>query len=218
MRNGFSLRPAGDSSAAPQVLTYEEASRQVLAENAQSPTLASADATTTEQQLAIIDPSRQSGNVAGATTDLNPDISFRSAEQIYTPQVLGAVTVNLQTQPANTASVHAYKDAMTALEANSNTLAILAALNSQDKTELTSASQNAKEVFLAMQQVPVPQGMEDYHKYQMFFYETLGNMADIYSGTRPESDMQQLTEQLFSLIQKLDSMKADIASRYGVQL
>lgn len=216
MRNGFSFHSSQAVADAPQVLTYDQIYAQASAQDGQGSDSYLADTSGTAQtaeQLALVDPSTQ-GEVAGASTDA----SYPAVEDIFSPKVLGAVNINLQTEPTTTDSLKNYSLAMTALQANNDTLGILAALNTDDKSTLESASQNSVKVFQAMQKVPVPKDLEEYHKYQMFFYQSLGDMADIFSGKRPDTDMQAISEQLFSLIQKIDSMKQDIAGKYGVQL
>jgi hypothetical protein len=212
MKNGFSLNSQPLVQEQPKVLTYEEARQQVLAERGSGGDLKNIDNSTDEAQYALINPS--AGQVAGASTDLD----FPTAEQIFTPQVLGALDLNIQSQALTQESLQSYAYAMAGLEAENNTLELLSALSSENKPALEEASFRANKIFDEMQYIPVPKGIEEYHKYKMFFYQTLGQLADVMSGKTSEDNLQQVSVQLFSLISKLDGMKADLSAKYGVKL
>ena len=213
MKSGFnlSLRPIAQSSSAGQVLTYEQAKAEVLAQMGPAPTT---DGSVTDQQLALVDPVNHGGEVAGTST---AEQVFPSADQMVTPEMLDQIKIKT-TDVSNADTIKTYSDRVAFVEAQYNALGILSDLNNQDSTTLKNVDITTKAIVSNLAQIPVPKELVTYHKIKMMYYTTLGYMAQAFSGENKNIDLERLSSILFSLTEKLDSIQGEIMTNYNVQL
>lgn len=199
----------------PHVMTYDEAA-QVAAN--QAPAASATDDSQAlqqaqQQQLAQVDPSLgDSGQVLGASTDALPSI-----DQMFTEQKLSAIQLSL-IQNATPTQRQQYATQVKFVESYYGTGTLLSALTTQDKDQLTQAEQGYANIITELGQIKVPTEFEQYHKLKMIYYSTLMAMANSMAGNDPNADMSTAGTIFFGLNDKLNTMAADLSSRYGVSL
>ena len=199
----------------PYTFTYDEVKNQVVAENASQPTTTNDQ---TDQQLAMIDPNYNSGQVLGTSTDSTGlDSVIPKAEDMLTPQVLNMIQVKTSDK-SDKDSIQTYADQVTYVESHFNSLGILTDLNGTDPSQLKEAKDNATKIVQGLSLIVVPKPLEDYQKVKMMYYTTLGNMADVFAGTNTKYSVDDVASILLSLTDKLDRSATDVFNTYGVQL
>ncbi len=191
------------------MLTYESVRAEVLAKNSGSSSQGEVDAENA-RQLAMLDLS-DDGEVLGVNSD------FPSADQIFTPDVMSKIQIKHSALTGNEA-IQKYADQVLYIESNTDVLALLSNMNSEDHGVIEKSQASTKEMIGALAQVPVPTGLEDFHRYKMMYYTTLRNIGDIWLGKLAETELQTQSTILFSLTEKIESIKATVQKNNSISL
>lgn len=213
MKAGFRLPLLSQTSSQKQ-LTYDAVKSQVLAENSLQNSNQSQDQNgASEQQLAIIDPSRQEAQVLGASIGLNGE--FPAAEEMFTPQVLSVIKIKLLPD-TNAEALKKYSSQVALVESYNQVADMIGKLNGDDKETLLQAAKDSKIVVANLALIQVPKDLAEYHKLKMMYYTTLGQMAEIFAGTRDNAELTNTSAIFFGLTQRMENIKSDIQNKYSV--
>lgn len=213
MKNGFHLNfNSAQNQSQRKIVTYEEAVTKVAANYPQASEAESAGQM--EEQLALIDPSRETGSVLGASTG---DELFPPAEEIFTQEALGKIKIKIN-PVSNKETLLKYAQQIASIEAYYNFAGMLSALNSEDKTQLATVPEAAKKLNSLMIQIEAPSEAEEYHKLKMIYYVILADIANNFAGKAASADLQSSSAGMFSIMDKLDRIKAEIQNKYQVEL
>lgn len=212
----FTLSPTKSATAdSNKVLTYDEVKKQVEEKNQNSLNEALASIGEDEQeQLALLDPS-SSGQVLGADTDT--ENLFPKAETLFSPEVLEQIKINLISENGREA-VRKYADSVLAVEAKFGSLNILADLNSSDLEVLKNVNRQAKILVENLVKVPVPSELSEVHRLRMVYYITLGNIALNLAGEKADTDADSSVTLMFSLIERIENLKAKVFEQYQIEI
>ncbi|MDE2311538.1 MAG: hypothetical protein KGJ93_00405 [Patescibacteria group bacterium] len=213
LKNGFSLSDRTSATAPGPVLTYEQARAEVAADQNSNQAQSPGNSKQTAEDLATLDPNSYGGSVLGTSTDAE---MFPPADQMLTPAMLDQIKINTIDATGST-TISQYSRDLTYVESQSNTLGLVADLNSGDAATLKKVEDNAKNVVANLAKIPVPKELAEYHKIKMMYFTTLGFMARGFAGDQSVG-MDNLSTIMFSLSEKLDQTESDIYNKYGVQL
>lgn len=194
-------------SEKPKV-TFESARAEVLADAGATPQVEIDNETI--RQLAMLDLS-ETGEVLGANSD------YPNAEEIFTPEVMNKVQIK-NSGLSGQEAVQKYAEQVLYVESTVDVLTMLSNMNSDDKTIVAKSQESAKSIIATLAMVPVPKGLEDYHRYKMMYYTTLINIGDVWIGKLPESDLGDQSKILFSLTEKIESIKSSMFEKYKIVL
>lgn len=67
-----------------------------------------------------------------------------------------------------------------------------------------------------MSQIPVPTELAEYHRYTILYYQTLAAIDNTF--VNQEGDLASYTKTLFSLTNKIESIKGWVNKTYNVAL
>lgn len=212
----FTLTPTKSATAdSNKVLTYDEVKKQVEAKNQNS--LDEALASIGEEgkeQLALLDPS-SGGQVLGA--DTNTENLFPKAETLFSKEVLEQIKIN-STSESGRSSIQKYADEVLSVESKFGSLNILSDLNSSDPEVLKNVNERAKVMVGNLVKIPVPLELSEVHRLRMIYYVTLGNIAINLAGEKAEADADSSVTLIFSLIERIENLKAKILQQYQIEI
>ncbi len=210
MKGGFKLSFNKNTDTQITKYTLEQARQEVAGENG---SVVNGDDTLS--QLALIDPDLGQGSVLGASTE---DLGmFPPAEEIFTSETLSVIKVKLLPD-TNIESVKRYAQDIISVESQGGVLELISSINSSDPRILQSAPEKAAQIVAMLAQVKVPGELEEYHKLKMIYYIALGDVAANLDGTSENGAFDAAATGLFSLIDKLERIKLDVANKYGVEI
>ena len=211
----FSLN---QSTSAHTTYTYAQAQADARNEVENNSSSDYSDEQKISDQLSVLDPSTNAGQVLGASTESNGgDQVFPDAEEILTPEVLDAIKLKLS-DAAGEDAVRQYKRDLEGVESADGVDVIMADLTSTDPNTLLEGSKKVEPLVKDMLQVMVPKELAEYHKIKMIYYMELSELADGYAGVQGVADPKDTGINIFSLSAKLQSIQSDIQNKYGVQL
>ena len=194
-----------------EMVTYEEVRAQIIAERGGEVTQESeAEA---EAQLALLDRSLDEGKVLGESIGIG---AIPSADQIFAREQLDTIVVI--TTSTNQASVKKYSDDVMGVEAKYDAVTLMANLNSSDVSILNSTKEQATVIIQNLKGLTVPDELADFHRYKMMYYQTLLSMADAFATNTLDTNFQNTSKILFSIMEKMEQVKSAIASKYNVAL
>ncbi|GEM_PF-3385237 len=213
MKNGFSIPEVFSTSVqvqAPVKITYEDMRHQVLAERGSVDTIIQQK---NQNQIALLDPTFGQARVLGAQTDQSP---FPHAESIFTPELLSKITIkhSADTSPE---AVESYVQQLLLAETNLHSLDIIASINSSDPKSQTFAQSQAKLLVAAFAQIPVPAGLEEYHRLKMVYYTIAAHLGDAL-GTGKGEQVEGNSMLFFSLTDRIERLRQEASVRYHVEL
>ncbi len=165
-----------------------------------------------ENQFALLDRGQADGAVLGAAIGLD---EVPSAEQLFSQEQLDLISIKTVV-PTNTQTIQNYADKILQIESYYDTAELFANLNSSDKALYAKTSAQAKDIIKDMSEIAVPTELVNYHKYNIFYYQTISKLAESFSGD--DSGLAQYSSALFSLMDKISSIKIEIESKYQISL
>jgi len=213
MKGGFKLSLGGEAKGAAQKYTLEQARRDVALELGEGGE--SLNNSNTANQLALLDLDLAQGSVLGASTE--GDGVFPAAEEIFTPQVLDVIKLNIINENSKESIIKYARDSMLA-ESESGAFNLLASLNSTDSEVLLDTSSEAKKIVSSLAKIQVPGELEEYHKLKMIYYITLGDLGGGLGGASAGVDFDSAAVGFFSLADKLGKIETEIFNKYEVRL
>jgi hypothetical protein len=166
-------------------------------------------------QLALIDPTLNEEKVLGAVSD--QILNYPKAEEIFPQSLLETIAIH-KIDANDKASLELYATKILFTESNVDALAIYGGLNSTDPTALADATQQATQMVTELSSIEVPKPLWEYHRLKMMYYKTLANFGDIFSGITAEAEVENQGPILFSLTDRLERIRTEIANTYGVNL
>jgi hypothetical protein len=154
--------------------------------------------------------------LGASTEDITSDL-FPDTTNLFTPEMLFKIKVNSlkQTTPE---LIKKYTDELLLAESKLGSLEMLSDLNSTDQAVLISVDERAKKLVAALAQISVPSALEEFHKFKMIYYTTLGSVALNLAGEATAADADSSVTIMFSVLQKLESIKSEIFSKYQVAI
>lgn len=194
------------------MLTYEEAHADAAREFGSSgDSTASADA---DAQLALLDRSLDSGQVLGDSIGIG---AVPAAEEIFSLDSINKIQVQ-EISNATDVQIKDYADKILYIESSNDVITMLANINSGDSAVIKQSQEQATRVVQMMGMIFVPEQFAEYHRYKTLYYSSLINVADIWMKNRPETDLQTQSTLLFSVMAKVESLKASLENQYKIQL
>lgn len=194
----------------PAMLTYEGVHNQILADQGQSSTEADK---TAEAQLALLDRSLDSGQVLGDSTGIG---TVPPAEQIFNRDQLDLIHVT--TEPTTTQSLQRYSQNLLSVESQDNAITMIANLNSSDPAVLKATQELSDGTIQNLASLTVPSELADFHRYKMIYYKALSSMAVSFAENNLNTDFQNTSKILFSIINKIEQSKSVIQEKYQIAL
>ena len=219
MKTGFVLPFSKNKFAGspPKVLTYDEVYQKVALKNADEWGIDPVGIEKDRQQLALIDPDLGQGQVAGISTGQLQELGFPNVNEIIGPDQLASVPIVLLDSTSEELVLE-YKENSSEPELQGDIISLLADINSDDPEVLRLAGGKAEKILTQLMQIPVPKDLAEYHRLNMFYIFELGLLAEAQSGIEGAPEVKDITPQIFSLAERLEQMKADIAKKYQVEL
>lgn len=221
MKHGFVL-PFGKKAREQPVkeLTYEEVKRRVVAENDlifQSPN-EPALAEEINSKLALVDPSFQQGQVAGASTGTEDSLlELAEAQAALSPSALLEIKIN-QTAAFGLQAVKKYAGDVVMAEVDYDSLGSLSSLGGADKASLESASENFSLLIAALSQIEVPAELAEYHRLKIFYYGAASAIADAHLQKPEAGDLDELMAMFFAAVEKMEKIEREILQKYQIEL
>ncbi len=193
-----------------KMLTYDEVRQQTLADSGSSDS--SEYDQYTDNQFAMLNLKDEQGKVLGEEVGLN---DIPEGSQVFTPEILSQII--LKTTPNTDArTISTYVNQVSAVELNSDVIRLLADINSDDPQTVSTAKSQAIKIVQALGTVTVPEPFVEYHRYKMMYYTILTNIADVWLGKQPQTDLQSQTKAMMSVMNKLDQLKEDLNKKYSL--
>ncbi|MCL5775350.1 MAG: hypothetical protein M1333_04045 [Patescibacteria group bacterium] len=212
MKNGFTL-PKFHSTPVAQY-TYEQAHAEALAEAGRSDQNYGNDS---ETQLAMLDPSLGEGQVAGASTGTLADMGIQPAEEIWPQASLDQIPLKL-IKNASTEQMQGYKEQLDQVETYYDSTGIFSSLDSEDRALLESTATRAYTLGSALLAMDVPEQFSEYHKYKIISYMQIKALLDGQLGKSGAMDDKEASLQIFSLLDKITRLKAEMLNKYNFEL
>jgi hypothetical protein len=196
-----------------KMISYDEARAEAIAERGGVATDPGADAEA-EKQLALLDRSLENGQVLGEAVGIG---DIPSADTIFSQDALSKIPVKtiynvLPDDPQR------YAERLTYIESSNDVVTLLANINSGDQAVIQKSQDQATRIVQMMSAIYVPKDFVEYHRYKTMYYTSLINMADIWMKKRPETDLQTQSTLLFSVMGKVETLKAELESKYQIKL
>lgn len=196
-----------------RVLTYEEVKAQVDAEmNAQVQTDLAAAQAAQEEQLAMVDPGRDIGQVLGASTDAIP-----AANELLTNENINKISVKTKAA-GDPVSVRAYADQINFLENYYQTINILTVISNQEPSLANEAAQQATNMISELSGIEVPLPAANFHRTKILYYSTLASMARNISNPSSTEDAATAGVLFFGVMDRIQQQAAQLNAQYGVSL
>lgn len=193
--------------------TYAEAKAKAIAQAG----LPSNYGSENKNQLAILDSDFGAGQVAGASINALGDLGIPSADDSWTKEELSKVPI--KGIPDNSISAfEKYRDSMEAVEINYDLAYIMLALNSDDKTVLKEAGKKADELVKAAVTVEVPSNLAELHRFKNIQYMEMSLMVKSLAGENMGIEPQELSSELFSIMEKIGRLKTEIFEKYNFEI
>lgn len=196
-----------------EMLTYEDARAQVIAarggEVGENPE-AEAEA---ERQIALLDRSLDNGQVLGEAVGLEVPV----ADQIFSQDALNKIPVKVITNSLPD-DAERYSNRIAYIETSNDVLSLLANINSEDSTTIKKSQIQATRIVQMLGSIYVPQDFVEYHRYKIMYYTSLINIADIWMKNRPETDLKIQSELMFSVMNRIESLKKNLQDQYHITL
>lgn len=195
-----------------EMLTYESVRDELVADQSPivSDEVAMAEA---EKQLALLDRSLENGQVLGESIGLG---AVPQADQIFSREQLDSIVVT--TEKTNPQSIQRYAERVLRVESENNALEVMANLNSSDSVLLTNTKQQITVIIQDLKGLAVPEELADYHRYKMIYYQTLASMADSFASNNLNTDFQNTSKILFSIMEKIEQTKNVIQTQYSISI
>jgi hypothetical protein len=167
-----------------------------------------------EKQLALLDRSLENGQVLGEAVGMD---DIPAADAIFSKDNLDKIPVKTiyNVQPGDPQS---YADKLSYIESSNDVLTLLANINSNDPAVIQKSQEQATRIVQMMGTIYVPEPFVEFHRYKTMYYTSLTNLADIWMKKRPETDLQTQSTLLFSVMGKVETLKAQLESQYKIKL
>jgi len=219
MRGGLKLGSFGFSSAqsAPEGLTLEEAkvqARQIVAERHGLDSDSAAMAEQAQAQLAEIDPTYGDGSVLGSSIGTDGNID---TDSILNSDAVNSIQINTY-QTDDRLQLNFYASQVHAVESHYGAIALLGALGTREQSSLLAAQAGYKNIISELQGIKVPSQFSQYHKMKLVYYSALASMADSMASEGPNEQAATAASLFFSLNDKIDALRPQLESQYGVIL
>jgi hypothetical protein len=192
------------------MLTYDDVRSEVVQEYGDLPSN-ELDAEA-EAQIALLDRSLDEGKVLGEAVGVG---EIPSVDQIYSAEQMDTIKI-FKIVDSTPESVKVYSDRMLRIKSYYNTTEMFASLNSNDPDAMKLTSEKTDGITVSMEKIPVPQELVEYHKYNVFYYQTLAAIGT--SLATGDGDLSTYTKTLFSLTNKITEIENWISQNYGVGL
>ena len=193
-----------------EMLTYEDVRSEVVAEYGGVSSEADAEA---EKQLALLDRSLDNGQVLGDMVGIG---TIPNIDKIFARDQLDMIPVT--TIATTQQSVQIYSERVIGVEAEHGAVALMANLNSSDQAVLTQTKDQVVVVISNLKGLSVPAELADFHRYKMIYYQTLASMADAFANNTLDANFQNTSKILFSVMEKIESTKTEMQTKYQVSL
>lgn len=193
-------------------LTYEEVRNKIYTENP-LPTLEDSISAEDSAQLALLDRSLDQGEVLGDSIGIG---TIPPADQIFNREQLDAIKIN--TQPTNVDTIQKYKIDLLGVESQDEAIVLIGSLNSNDPAVLEKAKEQATTVMQKLFNVVVPDELADFHRYKLIYYQTLSGMVDGFASNSKDSNFENSSKIFFSVTNKIEQTKAEIQTKYNIEL
>jgi hypothetical protein len=218
LKSGFNLNLAKNNNSNVKTYTIEQAqadaARQLSMQKGQADN--GEENLNPDEQIAMIDPTSNVGQVLGASTDPENAI-FPNAEEVWTADVLSQIHISLVNDDSAEA-IKEYKFQFAAVESASNSEQILQDLSSTDNSVLAGVHDKVQTLVQNLMAVQVPKPLEEYHKFKLIYYMQLSQLADGYIEKNNAADPKDTGIQIFSIVDKLQRISAEIQNKYQIQL
>ena len=203
MKNGFHVLANDNASNVVQV-SYSDVKNKVDADVNRNFRTGTENS---NAQLAMLDPTLNKGAVLGASTE----------DVVISDEALTKIKLKISNQ-AGSSAIKKYADNVLYVETANGATDLIMGLNSTDKNTLLSLPAQSKKLVGSLAQIEVPKELEQYHKFKMIYYITLGEIAKGFSEPSPTENLQVASQAMFSLLEKIDTIKASIFSKYEVEI
>lgn len=215
MRNGFRMFPVS-ASQGEQALTYEQIAQKVERENPELVALANqgtvVENSATRDQLALIDPTQNTGSVLGASTDETfPVMEYLSADTLRKIKVKSLGYTNTQ-------AVEKYEKMLTNIDANYDTLALLGNFSTGTDEALQQNSKITPFVIAELTAIPVPTDVEEYHRLKIIYHTVLQGLADMKLGNVPDEQFNDLSNMLLGVMERMTIIRESVQNKYQITL
>lgn len=211
MKSGFNFNLAKKQSI--KKYTYAEAKAKAIAQVG----LPSNYGSESKSQLAILDSDFGTGQVAGASINALGDLGIPSADESWTKEELSMIPIKIISDNSS-AAFEKYRDSMEAVEINYDLAYIMLALNSDDKAVLKQAGKKAEELVKAALTVEVPSNLSELHRFKNIQFMEMGLLAKSLSGENVGTEPQELSSEIFSVMEKIGRLKTDIFEKYNFEI
>lgn len=210
-KSGINFRAMFANADDEQVmLTYDSVRSEVEAEFGYT---ASGEDKVAEQQIALLDR-KENGQVLGEAIGLG---AIPSAEQMFSKENLETLPID-SIIPTDSVTAEKYFNNLKIVESYFDSTNILALLNSNDEAQLTEASEQAKNIVRSLRSVPVPNEFTTFHRYQMLYYTSLSQLAENFTSNDYGVSFQETSKAMFSLTDRIVSLKSEFANKYNLSL
>lgn len=212
-RFGVKLSAMFSEAEQPQgeLLTYEQVRSEVYADSGLDSD--SQDyINNLETQFALLDRGQANGQVLGEAIGLD---QIPSADQLYSDEQLSLIPIK-ETVPTSTESVQTYSDRVLRVESYYNTPELFSNLNSSDPNQLAKTQEQVQGIIDSFMQLPVPSELVDYHRFSILYYQTLSKLGQTFIND--DGNMSQYSSAMFSLTDRLSSIKIQVQEKYKVAL
>lgn len=211
MKNGLSFNLAKKQPI--KKYTYAEAKAKAIAKAG----LPSNFESNNKTELAILDSNFGSGQVAGASINALGDLGIPSADESWSKAELDKIPIKIISDNSMAAFIK-YRDSMEAVEINYDLAYIMLALNSDDKTVLKEAGKKADELVKAALTVEVPSNIAELHQFKNIQFMEMGLLAKSLFGESIGAESQELSSELFSVMEKINRLKTEIFEKYNFEI
>lgn len=167
-----------------------------------------------ENKIALLDRQLEDGKVLGDSIGLG---DIPSASEIFTPENLDSIKLNISNNNS-IENLKRYQSQLTIIEADHDVISMLAKINSDNPSEISQSKTQAEEMIKSMVQISIPSNLVEFHRYKILYLSTLTNLAEIWLGDRAESDLKVQTSILFSVLNKIESLRSEINIKYQMTL
>ena len=219
-KNGLSLPifKRGPEATVKEKYTYEQARQQVLADSqAQDQATENLKRDEISRQLAMLDPSFNTGSVLGVSTGTLEALNLPKLEDFVTQEELQQIPVQ-EISETNIETITQYLEALSDADLQNNIVYIISNLGTDNQEALLSVPATAEELITRMYLIKVPKALVLYHKLTMLYYVELGELAANYAGVEGSQSAEITSMQIFSLMRSLQEIREDISKQYNVEL
>ncbi len=192
------------------MITYEDMHAKIASEYGGINLQADAEA---ERQLALLDRSLDSGKVLGDVVGIG---AIPSVDNIFTRAQLDTITVT--TVATNNNSVQKYAEDVLGVESQNGAVELMANLNSSDISVLRKTEEQVSVINSKLKGLTAPSELADFHRYKMIYYQSLASMANAFATNTLDTNFQNTSKIMFSVIERIEQGKNEIQNKYQVSL